>query len=57
MKSRYYADLNPAYGSWKECRWVVFDRETGRPAPKAVVRQFATRKGAENAAQRLNYVI
>lgn len=56
QKPRYYADLNPAFGAWQEQRWVVFDRETGHPVPRAIVRQYASRPFAEGAAARLNKV-
>ena len=53
---RYFADLNPAFvlGERYEKRWIIRDRVTGRPVPKAITCQYTARKSAENAAKRLN---
>jgi hypothetical protein len=52
--TRYYADLNPSYGARAELRWVVFDRATRRPVPRAIAAQRTTRQAAERLADKLN---
>ena len=53
-KARFYADLNPAFGAWQEKRYVVIDRNTGRPVARFTAPQYATKKAAEKSAVRLN---